>query len=233
MERCLPKAPTWSAYSSPWPSQDYVQHVRTHWVCSLHTWTYLRWDWISISLRSWCSTLAFWSCDLNNTCQETTITSTLTSCIVFTSSSRFDCTRFQVHCHSKVAHDGHAPIAPSCPQHPSKQLWCLVSGSSLKCRQEKIRQATGLVWCATLEYDSRLDITSVTERYVDEAGNRRSYSRPPYQAISGMRLKCYLESHYKLALLFSSQVDTPKLSCTTWHTWLGKWKLWDNDIREG
>ena len=160
------------------------------WVCSLHTWTYLRWDWISISLRSWCSTLAFWSCDLNNTCQETTITSTLTSCIVFTSSSRFDCTRFQVHCHSKVAHDGHAPIAPSCPQHPSKQLWCLVSGSSLKCRQEKIRQATGLVWCATLEYDSRLDITSVTERYVDEAGNRRSYSRPPYQAISGMRLKC-------------------------------------------
>lgn len=109
---------------------------------------------------------------------------------IFTSSSRFDCTRFQVHCHSKVAHDGHAPIAPSCPQHPSKQLWCLVSGSSLKCRQEKIRQATGLVWCATLEYDSRLDITSVTERYVDEAGNRRSYSRPPYQAIIGMRLKC-------------------------------------------
>lgn len=29
--------------------------------------TNLRWDWISISLLSWCSTLAFWSCDLNST----------------------------------------------------------------------------------------------------------------------------------------------------------------------
>ncbi len=33
---------------------------------------YLKCDWISISLRSWCSRWLFWSCDLNNTLSATT-----------------------------------------------------------------------------------------------------------------------------------------------------------------
>ena len=103
----------------------------------------------------------------------------------------------QVYCHSKVAHDGRAPIAPSCPRHPSKQLWCLPSGpwpdTSLKCRQEKSQTSN---WPSMM---CHFGVRQQTEYYQchrtvcrsgNEAGNRRSYSQPPSQAIMGMSLKC-------------------------------------------